>query len=138
MTTEDILESLVWGLPFFLIAIVFYCIALWKKGKGRGLHAEAQRLVESGDQQTARHVLLEALWKANEEPKLERRILADLCRVYVKAGVSFDSGDYEILIRQYEQLAKKGSHKAFSELKEVQALKKSLIDRMPRVAGTDE
>jgi hypothetical protein len=134
MNGEDILESIAWAIPFLVIAAVFYAIAAWKKSKGRGLHRQAQLLLSSGRRNEARDVLLQALWKANEEPNLERQILADLGRLYGEIGTPFSPDDYEVLIGQYKQLKKKGSHKAISEMKKVQALKKELIDRMPRVA----
>ena len=135
MEAEDLLESLAWALPFLALAGVFYALAYWKERKGRGLHAEAQQLLSSDQPEQAREILLKSLWKANETPALERRILVDLRELYRKAGVAFDPSDYELLVRQFEQLSKKGSHKAFSEMKEVQGLKAALIERLPALDG---
>lgn len=134
MEAEDLLGAVVWALPFLAIAGVFHAIALWKRTKGRGLHERGRQLVVSGDARDAREargVLLAALWKANEEPLMERRILADLDRIYREAGVAFSPDDYEVLIRQFEALSRKGSNKALGELKKVQGVKHELIGRMP-------
>ena len=134
MNAEDFIESIAVALPFLLIAAVFYAIAAWKKSKGRGLHDQAQQLLSSGSHRDARDVLLQALWKANQEPHLERRILADLCRLYTEVGIQYSADDYEVLIGQFEQLSRKKSYKAISEMKKVKALKKELIGRMPNIA----
>ena len=134
MEAEDIFESFVWALPFLMIACIYYGIAAWKKAKGRGLRDRALALLSSGNHGDAHDVLMQALWKANEEPRLERQILADMGRLYEKIGIRFSAEDYKLLIGQFEQLSKKGSYKAISEMKKVQALKKALIGKMPRVA----
>ena len=131
MEFEDVLESVVWALPFLVIAAIFYGIAAWKKNKGQGFHAEAKQLLSQGNHKEARELLLQALWKANEIPQLERRILTDLGKLYEEINVAFDPGDYMVLIRQFEQLSTKKSHKAISEMKKVQAVKKGLIGGMP-------
>ncbi len=134
MQPEDFLEAFAFAVPWFLLAGLFFAIAAWKKRKGGGLHAEARQLLAEGKDIEAHPVLLEALQSANEEPRIERGILADLGGVYQRAGIAFRADDYELLILQFEQLSKKGSHKAWSELKQVQALKFELIERMPKVA----
>ena len=133
MEMEDILEGIVWALPFLAIAGIYYVIAIWKKTKGKGLHARARELLDSGSYKEARDVLLQSLWKANETPQLERQILNDLSRVYENLGIAFESSNYKELIRQFEMMSSKHSQKAISEMKKIQALKKDLIDRMPRI-----
>lgn len=134
MAADDILECLAYALPWLALAGVLYAFAFWKKSKGRKLHAEAREHLATGDLDEARDRLLQALWKANEEPEIERRILADLDVVCQRSQVDFRSDDYEVLILQFEQLSKKGSHKALAEMKKVQALKWRLIERMPAAA----
>ena len=116
MEAEDILVGCLYALPWFAIAGIFYAIAMWKKSKGRRLHTQALSLLASGNDKDARDIFLQALWRANEEPSMERRILADLGRLYEKTGVNFRAGDYEVLIRQFEQLSRKGSQKAIADL----------------------
>lgn len=135
MEASDIMESLAYALPFLAIAGVFYLIAARKKRLGRKLHAQAKHLLASGRDKEARELLLQALWKANEEPGLERQILDDLGQFFQEAWVDVLIDDYRLLVRQFEALAKKGSHKAISEMKKVQGLKQALIDRMPSVEG---
>ena len=134
MQPEGFLASAMVALPFFLLAAILYAIASWKKRQGIGLHVDAQRLLDIGDEEAGRNVLLQALWSANEEPSIERQILRDLRNLYSRSGVDFQTDDYEVLISQFERLSRKGSHKAWSELKKVQVLKSELIDRMPKVA----
>jgi hypothetical protein len=134
MSAEDLLESILWAIPFLAIAGVLYAFAIWKKSKGKGLCAQARERLRSGQRGEARELFLQALWKANEEPSLERLILSDLSRLYGDVGPAFPGGDYEVLIGQFEQLSRKKSHKALSEMKQVQALKKELIGRMSRLA----
>jgi len=131
---DDLLGSLLWALPFFALAGALYAYGMHKQRRGRRLHARAQELLSGGDREQARATLLQSLWNANETPELERRILADLAGLYRDAGVSCDLNDYDVLVRQYEQLAKKHSQKALLELRAVQGLKRQLIDRMPRLA----
>ena len=64
---------------------------------------------------------------------LERQILPDLGHVYEKLGVTFESSNYKELIRQFELMSLKHSQKAITEIKKIQALKRELINRMPRV-----
>ncbi len=131
MEPEDFMEALLWGAPFFLIALVFYGLSANKKRVGNKLQLQAQAELEAGRSTRARDKFLQALWKANEEPALERQILRSLQALPIEAKVPLAFADYELLIGQYEQLAKKSSHKALSELKQVQALKLELIQRVP-------
>ena len=134
MQPEDVLESIVVAVPFLLLAALFYGLAARKKHKGKSFHSQAKQLIENGNDTEAREVLLRALWSANEEPHLERNILADLRELYTRVGIELETDDYDLLISQYESLSRKGSHKAWSDLKQVQALKSELIDRLPKVA----
>ena len=134
MQPEDVLQSVAVAAPFFVIAAACYAVAIRKKRRGVGLQGKAHALMERGDDKTAREALLAALWSANEQPAIERRILDDLRQLYARSGVELQTDDYDLLIVQFERLSRKGSHKAWSELKQVQSLKHQLIDRMPKVA----
>jgi hypothetical protein len=134
MDGDILLESAVYALPWFLLAAIFYGFALWKKFRGQNLLSDARQLRTAGKTQEACGTYLNALWKANEEPRLEREILAELSQIYGGTNPKFRSGDYETLIVQFERLSKKGSHRAIAELKEVQSLKSHLIEQMRRAA----
>lgn len=134
MESDIVLESILYASPWLLVAALLYSIALWKKRCGRNLHADARLLLSEGRSDEARENFLCALWKSNEEPQLEREILAELRQFFGDANRGFRPNDYEKLIRQFENLSKKSSHKAFSELKEVQTAKSHLIDQMRKAA----
>ncbi len=125
--------DVLWILPYVVLVAVFYLIYAWKTARGRRLLAKARTVSSSGNVREAVRLLKEALWKANEKPGLERSILNDLAQEYRSRGISFDLQDYLILIEQFQDLSKKGSTKAMEELKQVQALKKQIIERMPNI-----
>ncbi|MCA9231771.1 MAG: hypothetical protein KDA57_14065 [Planctomycetales bacterium] len=134
MDSDIVLESILYASPWLLIAAVFYIIAWWKKLGGESYYSNARNMLSEGKVEEARESFLCALWKANEEPHLERAILAELRQFYDEAHGGFRPEDYEKLIVQYERLSTKGSHKAFAELKEVQAAKSYLIEQMRTAA----
>lgn len=134
MDADILVDSVAHALPFLALAGVFYLVALWKKSSGRSLHARAQQHLLAGNRKGALDDLRQALWRANEEPVLERRILTDLDALYRDAGLPFSAANYELLIEQFDRLSKKHSQKAHAEMKKVLALKKQLIDHMPALA----
>ncbi len=124
-------EAFIWALPYILIAAVMYSIYVFKTSRGKDLFKKAKQAINQGDLAEGVTLLKQALWKANEKPNLEHEILNELNRAYQEKTIVFDCRDYQVLISHYEQLAGKSSHKAISEIKKVQALKKQLIDKMP-------
>lgn len=115
----------------FAIAAVCFVLSKVKKGKAKRLTAEAESAWDAGNDSAAISLFKEALWKANEEPALEEKIIASLNALYSKVGIHWDFSGYEALVEQFKWLSKKSSNKAMRELGEVQGLKKEVLDRMP-------
>lgn len=134
MDADIVLESVLYASPWLLVAALFYAIAWWKKRRGKDLFSEARELLAAGQVREARESLLSALSSANEEPQLESAILAELERCCTESSASICFEDYRALISQYQRLSRKGSHKALSELKQVQSAKSQLIGRMRKAA----
>lgn len=132
MSAEDLLECLLFASPFLFLAAALYGYAIWKAHQGRTLLTEARRLSSHGRQAEGHALLCQALWQANEEPALEREILAELTRSCQALGLEWSAEHYETLIAQFEVLATKGSHAALGEMKKVQALKERLGQKIPR------
>lgn len=130
MEAEDIL----WIVPYAILAVGCGSIYVWKTMRAKRLLARAQSADSSGDPNGRADLLKTALRKANEKPELERSILNELAALYRSCDVSFDARDYRILVEQFQELSRKGSTKAIEELKQIQALKKQIIDRMPRIS----
>jgi len=121
-----------WGvLVFFVIAAVFFSIYLFKVGKAKQLLSEAEKARAGGDDRSAVGLFKQALWKSNESPAMERKILSSLDKIYKGRTINHDFTDYGKLVGQLEILKKKSSQKAMGEMGQVQKLKKALIDEMP-------
>jgi inorganic pyrophosphatase/exopolyphosphatase len=118
-------------LPFLIIAVVFYSIYLYKISKAKQLLSEAEEAEKDGNLASAVILLKQALWKANEKPEMEKRILLSLTDIFGKYQITLDTGDYEKLIEQFQILKKKSSRKSLQEMGKVNKLKKELITKMP-------
>jgi hypothetical protein len=116
-----------------VILIIVYFRILKKKRHGRELYAKAKMEIKSGKSGEAINTLKDALWKFNEEPKIEKIIIAELSQLYKSQQIPFEEKDYLILINQFQSLSKKGSNRSVDEILKVQKLKRRSLERMPEL-----
>ena len=136
MEAEDVLYAVLVGALFGTIVLVMAGIRSFRAARGRRLVDEAHRTLADGDREGALERLKQALWKARQSPDLERRILADIAALYRAAApqarpVEPILADYDALIAQVVSLSQRDTHKASSEILQVQAVKRTLLGRLP-------
>jgi thioredoxin-like negative regulator of GroEL len=122
-----------WGivLLFAGIAVIFYIIYLVKTSYAKKYLTEAENAMAAGNHLEAVTTFKKALWKANEKPEIEAKILDRLAELYQQHKIDHSFEEYHSLIKQFQVLSKKSSNKAIKEMGEVQSLKKKLIEKMP-------
>jgi hypothetical protein len=122
-----------WGIVILFggIAVIFYIIYLVKTSYAKKYLTEAENAMVAGRHLEAVTIFKKALWKANEKPEIETKILDRLAELYQQHKINHSFEEYRSLIKQFQVLSKKSSNKAIKEMGEVQTLKKKLIEKMP-------
>jgi hypothetical protein len=116
------------------IAAIFFVVSLFKTGKAKKLVAEGDEALSSGDDARAIALYREALSSANEKPQMELHIVAQLKSIYARNAVEFDFTDFETLIAQGKDLARRSSNKSTRDYLATQNLKEKIVAKMPDLA----